>query len=351
MNLPSILLAALLSSSLTTALNLRKRYDEAPFKPTKCAVKAKVTQTAACPISGLPDSTGGITLTIAPEPTSWSKPSPSSLFQVVLQNNTEVRASVDDGIDVYDIDIDSSAATFASLIGAGKYVVCYFSAGTMETWRSDFGCFNHNLGAQDLGCDVGGPWANEFWVNTSSTEVRKIMQARIQRAADLGCSAIDPDNMDGYGNQNGIGATEEDSISYVKFLSREARSRGMGISLKNALEILPNVTSDVDFGVNEQCNEYDECDSYTPFWALPTPLPVFNIEYPPHNKDNWTEKYAEKSCDESLDWGYPYMFTDLKNYPTVTCAVSRCTEDGPSPAVPNGGLVIPSGCVDGMQYN
>jgi hypothetical protein len=42
-----------------------------------------------------------------------------------------------------------------------------------------------------------------------------------------------------------------DSIDYVKFLSREARSRGVGISLENALEIIPNVIDHVDFAVNE----------------------------------------------------------------------------------------------------
>ena len=345
--LPTLLSAALLSSCaiLTSALHIDRRYDKAPFKPTKCAKNAKPTASPACPIPGLPNTSGSISLSTAPVPTAWAKPHLNSTYQVILQNNTEVRAEA--GVDVYDIDIDSSDATFASLLGAGKYIACYFSAGTAEDWRADFGCFNHVLGAQDLGCDLGGPWPNEFWLNTSSIEVRKIMQTRIQRAQDRGCSAIDPDNIDGYGNQNGIGATEADSIDYIKFLSAEARSRGMGIALKNSLEIVTEVIGEVDFAVNEQCIQYDECDSYLPFWKLSSPLPVFNIEYPPHNGKTWTQANAVKKCKDSEKLGYEYLYTDLKNYPTVDCGVSRCEKSGPVPAVPKGGLVIPPGCVNG----
>ena len=342
----AILLGTLLSSTSVSARYLEKRYEKAPFSPTKCAKNAKPTDKIQCPIPGLPNSTGPIAISTAPVPTSWTKPAPTSTFQVILQNNTEVRA--EPGVDVYDIDIDSSAATFASLLEANKYIVCYFSAGTDELWRADTGCFNHKLGAQDLGCDLGGPWDNEFWLNTSSIEVRRVMQARIQRAYDLGCNAIDPDNIDGYGNQNGIGATEADSIDYIKFLSGEARSRGMGLALKNSLEIIPSVINYIDFAVNEQCIQYGECDSYTPLWALPTPLPVFNIEYPPHNGKSWTEANAVKKCKDSTKLDYPYLFTDLKNYPTVDCGVSRCTPNGPVPSVPAGGLVIPAGCVNGQ---
>ena len=344
--LPTLLSMALLSTRCSaSALHLDKRYNPAPFKPTKCAKNAKPTATPACLIPGLPNPSGSISISTAPTPTSWAKPPPSSSFQVILQNNTEVRA--ESGISIYDIDIDSSDATFASLLTANKYIVCYFSAGTAEDWRGDFGCFNHALGAQDLGCNLGGPWPNEFWLNTTSTEVRKIMQMRIQRAADRGCSAVDPDNIDGYSNRNGIGGTKQDSIDYIKFLSAEARSRGMGLALKNSLEIVPDVINDVDFAVNEQCIQYDECNAYEPFWALPTPLSVFNIEYPPHNGKTWKEKDAEKKCNAGLKLGYEYLVTDLKNYPTVDCGVARCAKGGPVPQVPKAGLVIPEGCVNG----
>jgi hypothetical protein len=59
-----------------------------------------------------------------------------------LKNTTEVRASENDGIDIYDVDVDSSNETFSSLLAAKKYIVCYFSASTTEFSRPDIGCFN-----------------------------------------------------------------------------------------------------------------------------------------------------------------------------------------------------------------
>jgi len=120
----------------------------------------------------------------------------------------------------------------------------------------------------------------------------------------------------------------------------------MGISPKNAPKIIPNVIDDVDFAINEQRIQYGECNNHAPFWAISTPLLVFNIEYPPHSAKTWTEANAVKKCKYSINLDYPYLFTDLKNYPTVTCGVSRCTSSGLVPAVAKAGLVIPPGCVD-----
>lgn len=248
-----LVLMAVLSTSSASALHPPKRYNSASFSPTSCLKTTLPTDISKCTISGLP-TTRPIILTTPAAPTSWSKLPVSASWQVVLQAQTEVRA--EQGIDVYDIDIDSSNATFQSLLSANKHVVYYFSAGTSETWRSDVGCFNHHLGAQDYGCNFGGDFPDEFWLNTSSIEVREIMQHRIQHAKDRNCSAIDPDNIDGYTNPNGIGATDADTIDYMKFLSREARSRGMGLALKNSIGIVPNVSSYVDLAVNEQCIQY-----------------------------------------------------------------------------------------------
>jgi len=41
-------------------------------------------------------------------------------------------------------------------------------------------------------------WKGERWLNISSANVRSIMTARIQLAAQKGCDGIDPDNVDGY---------------------------------------------------------------------------------------------------------------------------------------------------------
>lgn len=190
-----------------------------------------------------------------------------------------------------------------------------------------------------------------------------IMQDRIQKAAEKNCSAIDPDNVDAFSekNQNGIGATKNDSILFVKFLADEAHSRGMGIALKNSLEILPDVSSIVDLAVNEQCMSFNECGNYTKFLAAGKP--VVNIEYPqdvkpdrrravkPDDQISFKKEDADARCTKWLGLHLHNLATTLKGYPTISCGVSRCVLNGtganPLPAVPSGGpLPVPAGCRD-----
>jgi hypothetical protein len=52
----------------------------------------------------------------------------------------------------------------------------------------------------------------------------------------------------------------------------------MQIGLKNSLDIVNDLSSIVDFAVNEQCAQLSECQRYDSFLALNKP--VFHIEYP-----------------------------------------------------------------------
>lgn len=63
----------------------------------------------------------------------------------------------------------------------------------------------------------------------------------------------------------------------MKFLAKEASAQKLAIGLKNALDLIPDVIDVVQFAVNEQCHEYDECDRYTPF--ADADKAVFAIEY------------------------------------------------------------------------
>ena len=73
-----------------------------------------------------------------------------------------------------------------------KTVVCYFSAGSYEPWRSDAEAF----APADYGKKMDG-W-DEWWLDLKRPSVKNIMEARIKRASEAGCHAIDPDNIDGY---------------------------------------------------------------------------------------------------------------------------------------------------------
>jgi hypothetical protein len=63
----------------------------------------------------------------------------------------------------------------------------------------------------------------------------------------------------------------------MTFLSNQARSYNLSIGLKNALDILPSLANEVQFAVNEQCVQYDECSSYSPLFE--SNRAVFHIEY------------------------------------------------------------------------
>jgi hypothetical protein len=57
----------------------------------------------------------------------------------------------------------------------------------------------------------------------------------------------------------------------------------MTLGLKNAGAIVTAVLPVVDFSVNEQCAQYNECATFQPFIAAGKP--VFHIEYPAGDGD------------------------------------------------------------------
>lgn len=226
---------------------------------------------------------------------TW-RPKVGASWQIILNAGIDVGAAgalSSPEVDVYDVDMyENDAATLRTLHEAGKRVVCYFSAGSYEDWRADKGDFRD----EDLGSPLRG-WRGERWLKLTSESVRDIMRRRVRYAADKGCDAIDPDNVDGYvsvwrrkslprrpadgdgqQNSNGLGLTAADSVSFVSFLADEAARYNMSVGLKNAGSIVPQVLGRVDFGVNEQCVAKKECATYAPFVAAGKP--IFHIEYP-----------------------------------------------------------------------
>ena len=54
-------------------------------------------------------------------------------------------------VDLYDIDLfDTDVTLIKKLHNEGKKVICYFSAGSYEDWRSDKGDFDNSLLGNDL---------------------------------------------------------------------------------------------------------------------------------------------------------------------------------------------------------
>ncbi|KYK60817.1 endo alpha-1,4 polygalactosaminidase precursor [Drechmeria coniospora] len=225
--------------------------------------------------------------------TSIWKPEVGTPWQIILSK--PIKLSSDDGAvspntTVYDLDMfENDAESFRKLINAGINVICYFSAGSWEEWRDDAAKFDK----KDLGKELDG-WPGEKWLDVRSDSVRSIMKERIKLAASKGCMAIDPDNVDGFQNENGLGLTANDAADFVKFLAGEAASYNMSTGLKNAADIIDDVLDVVHFSVNEQCIEMAECPSFAPF--IKAGKPVFNIEYPEGAPDDLSAQVTTNIC-------------------------------------------------------
>lgn len=176
-------------------------------------------------------------------------------------------------VDVLDIDLfDTSTTVIDGLHAKSKHVICYFSAGSFENWRPDVSKFQ----STDLGKPLEG-WEGENWLQIKSSNVRNIMTARLDLAAQKKCDGVDPDNVDGYQNDNGFRLTENDAVDYITFLIDAAHARSLAIGLKNAAGIVSRLVSQVEYSVQESCMQYEECAMFRPF--IDANKPVFHVEY------------------------------------------------------------------------
>jgi hypothetical protein len=199
----------------------------------------------------------------------WSRPTVATTWQWQLKET--VNTSYD--VDVYDIDLfDSQKSLITELKGLGRTVICYFSAGSSEEWRPDFAEFQSG----DMGAGLEG-WEGERWLDVRSTNVHRIMLARLDLAKTKGCDGVEPDNVDGYANETGFDLTERDQLAFNRFVANEAHGRGLAIGLKNDGGQAEPLVAYYDFELNEQCHEYDECGDLSVFTE--NGKPILNAEY------------------------------------------------------------------------
>jgi hypothetical protein len=213
----------------------------------------------------------------------WS-PAPGSSWQI--QYSGRLDSSLD--VQMYDLDLfDTPTSTWEDLSGRGK--VCYFSAGSYEDWRPDADQFDPSM----LGKALEG-WPGEWWLDITRSDVRAIMEARLDLAAQRGCDAVDPDNINAWENPSGLKITEDEQVDYNRFLADAAHQRGLAIGLKNDQLQLDRLADWFDFAVNEECLAYDECGAYDRFLQQKA---VFQIEY----VEDWAdaEALAAERCPQA----------------------------------------------------
>lgn len=229
---------------------------------------------------------------------------------------TKVTSTASNGNNFVSLDLfDTDASVISGLKANGVFVACYFSAGTYENWRPDKAKFQK----KDMGKALPD-WPGEKWLNTKSQDVRSIMLSRMDLAVQKGCDGLDPDNLDAWTNKNGLKLTKADASDYVTFLANAAHSKGLLIGLKNAGDIIPQVISLMDYSINEQCHQYNECNLYQPF--IKAGKPVFNVEYPKGDSTNNTKavKNTTKYCTGADSAGFSII---LKNI-NLDSWIQRC---------------------------
>ncbi len=218
----------------------------------------------------------------------WWQPLPGTSWQWQLTG--EIDTSID--VEMYNVDLfDTPQNIIDQLHYDGRTVICYFSAGSWENWRDDQSSFPESV----LGNTLDG-WPDEKWLDIRQTNIiMPIMEARLDLAAQKGCDGVEPDNVDGYINNSGFPLTYQDQIDYNILIADTAHSRGLSVGLKNNLDQIDDLVSYFDWALNEQCFEYNECDSLLPF--INENKAVFGVEYSGDAGD-----FCPKANNKNYDW-------------------------------------------------
>lgn len=205
-------------------------------------------------------------------------------------------------------------------------MICYFNAGALQSWDKDIKQFPKAV----IGHSLAYPYDSEEWyLDIRDSTVLKLQKARLDVAANIGCDAVDPDNVDAW-QQDGEDPTgfklkPSDYTKYLKNLAEYAHSiktkdgNRLLVGQKNAPEIAEDLVSTLDFAVLESCRgttDPDEenwpfCEDFQTY--IDAGKPVLQIEYPPSvektgklsSSDNTyycTPKDEDKSFSKILKW-------------------------------------------------
>jgi len=234
----------------------------------------------------------------------WIPKQGTTWNDVLADKNFDVTKEV---ADVIEVDYETSAEKIEYYHSYGKKVICYFSGGTIESWRRDYDKY---LAVPGLVRNTYSIWDDERWLDYRVDGYKELVISRIQVAIDNKCDAIEVDNMDGYQikdvKQWSNPLTPEDTVKYAKWLAQTAHELGISIGLKNIAGLLPQVGEYFDFAVNESCVNYkNECSLYKDF--VSSGKAVFAITYGDVNDK------LETMCRELNGLGFSMIMKKTQN--------------------------------------
>jgi hypothetical protein len=176
---------------------------------------------------------------------------------------------------VFDIDLlTNTRGVVRSLNRKHRRVLCYFSAGTNESFRSADQQYPPETRGQAL-----ADYPDEQWLDIRRIDkLKPLIERRLDLCESKGFIGADFDNVDGYANASGFPLTAADQLRFNRFLARAAHARGLAAGLKNDLGQVPKLARSFDFAVNEQCFQYHECEVLERNF-IRRGKPVFHVEY------------------------------------------------------------------------
>ncbi len=231
-----------------------------------------------------------------PEPVVYAdvwRPAPGTTWQWQLSGALDTSFAVD----MYNVDLfDTPRSTIDALHAAGHVVICYFSAGTLESWRPDADLFPADL--------VGNKssWPREQWLDIRAVDrLAPIITARLDLAVEKDCDGVEPDNVDAYINDSGFTLSSTDQLRFNRFLANEAHRHRLSVGLKNDVDQSQALEPYFDWVLNERCYELGECALLAPFIAAGKA--VFGVEY--------TGDPA-RICPEMNRLNYDWLFKNIQ---------------------------------------
>lgn len=236
---------------------------------------------------------------------SWWHPAAGLSWQWQLTGEIDFEVQAD----VIDIDLDVDRSVVDHFHKNGSKVICYISAGSYEDWRTDADQFP----SQVLGKDYTG-WSGEKWLDIRRIDLLgPIMLKRLDRCAEKGFDAVEPDNMEIYTNDTGFPLTYADQLRYALWLAEESHRRGLAIGQKNAPDQTLDLVQVFDFAITEDAFYYDWAEQMLPY--IQAGKAVFAAEYTDLGGD------FEAYCSRSEELGFSTILKDrdlnawMKNCP------------------------------------
>lgn len=258
--------------------------------------------------SSAPESTG--TEPILAEASGiddWWQPKADQNLRWYWQLQDALNTSLE--VDVYDIDIETPQPVIDKLKSRGIKLICYFSVGTVEHFRSDADQFP----TEAIGDSYPG-YDDEQWLDLANYSLfADIMRERLDRCAAKGFDGVEGDNVDAFvqriPDENGViqtgtnfKITKQQSVDYVRWLAVESHKRGMAFGLKNAEALAPDVINQVDWIITENCYIDDWCTQARLF--IENNKPVFMTEYAEYLPD------FTSACTQAREFGFSAIYRD-----------------------------------------